>query len=75
MLGTLLTRSQCCFHKWLGMSLNDLSSTILISPMKTLMEFKAILHQQKIQADFGTGLEIGNIHLFFNEALQKEKRN
>lgn len=41
---------------------------------EALMDLKVILHEWKIQADFGTGLEIGNIHSFLNEALQKEKR-
>lgn len=42
---------------------------------EALMDLKVILHEWKIQADFGTGLEIGNIHSFLNEALQKEKGN
>lgn len=38
------------------------------------MDLQVILYEWKIQADFGTGLEIGNIHSFLNEALQKEKK-
>lgn len=39
------------------------------------MDLQVILHERKIQVDFGKGLEIGNIHLFLNDALQKEERN
>lgn len=42
---------------------------------ETLMDLQVILHERKIQVDFGKGLEIGNIRVFLNDASQKEERN